>query len=124
MVIAEHRRSPISLPRILLRRVRRQCESHLIGGPTIGGKCATFSSPRRRMHFKMTINGWDPIKTPALRLPRRALVIIAAAASLALMAASARAADASLTTQTRVPLLTTVAIEGSTVYPAPQLFDT
>ena len=72
----------------------------------------------------MTINGWDPIKTPALRLPRRALVIIAAAASLALMAASARAADASLTTQTRVPLLTTVAIEGSTAYQAPQLFDT
>src|SRR6185503_11933828 len=125
MVIAEHRTSPISMPRILLRRVRRQCESHLTGGAAIRGKCTTRSSPCRRMYSQVTINGWVLLMTRVQRLSRRALVIIAVAPLLALPAARARAAAPVLTTQPQgVPLLTTAVVDGSSVYPAPQLFDT
>jgi len=77
------------------------------------------------MYSQVTINGWVLLMTRVQRLSRRALVIIAVAPLLALPAARARAAAPVLTTQPQaVPLLTTAVVDGSSVYPAPQLFDT
>lgn len=64
----------------------------------------------------MTISGHGPVTFPTRPLPFRALVIIL----LGLAAGHASAQDPGLTTD--APALAAVLIEGSTRYPAPQLF--
>jgi len=70
------------------------------------------------MPLQVTINGWDMFVSRARHLARGALVII----SLPLAASAADDARQPLTTS--ATLLTTVVVEGSSVYQAPALFGT
>ena len=108
------------MPRILLRELPPQCESHLIGADRNGGECSAPFPSRTKMRTHITIDGELPV--PAQ--PRS--VLRAAPAVIIFLLASVLAAHAdtsALTTTSMVAApLATVVVDGSTIYRAPRLF--
>lgn len=105
------------MPRILLRRVAPQCESHLNGIRGGGGECTTAFPSRTEMRAHITDNGRGSSSSHVRAIARSAALVI-----ICLVPGwrGARAETVGLTTSAAP--LATVVIDGASVYAAPRLF--